>query len=350
MRNLRAVAPDANEFPEFDDDLREAFQRETELFIASQIREDRSVTNLLDADYTFVNERLARHYGLPRVYGSHFRRVTIERPERYGLLGHGSVLTVTSYATRTSPVVRGKWLLENILGAPPPAPPANVPALKENGEGGRVMSVRERMEEHRKNPVCASCHTQMDPLGFALENFDAIGKWRDRGEDGLPIDASGALPNGTKFDGPVALRHLLLSRRDAFAMSVAEKMLTYALGRGLSPTDRPALRRIMRDAAATDYRWSSVLLGIVKSTPFQMRTIYAMIITGKALPRRTVLRGLGAAVALPLLDSMVPAYAAVRTSAAAPRRRLGIVYVPHGAVMNGGRRRAREPDSSSPRR
>jgi hypothetical protein len=271
LRNMRAVAPDSSQFPEFDDNLRQAFQRETELFIESQLREDRSVVDLLSANYTFVNERLARHYGIPNVYGSHFRRVTFEDGIRGGLLGQGSVLTVTSYATRTSPVQRGKWLLENILGAPPPAPPANVPALKENNEGGKALSVRERMEEHRKNPVCASCHSRMDPLGFALENFDAIGKWRERGEDNALIDASGSLPDGTRFRGPVELRKLLLSRRDDFAMNVADKLLTYALGRGTEYYDRPALRRIMRDATP-DYRWSSIVLGIAASKPFQMRT------------------------------------------------------------------------------
>jgi mono/diheme cytochrome c family protein len=272
LRNMRAVAPDANEYPEFDDNLREAFQRETELLLEHEIGQDHSVTRLLDADYTFLNERLARHYGVPHVYGSHFRKVTLDRPERRGLLGHGSVLTVTSYATRTSPVVRGKWLLENMLGAPPPAPPDNVPALKENGEGdGEPTTVRQRMEEHRRNPVCASCHARMDPLGFALENFDAIGKWRESGEDRLPIDASGTLPDGTAFDGPVELRRLLVSRREAFVAAIAEKMLTYALGRGLDYTDRPALRRIVREASASDARWSSLVLAIVNSTPFQMR-------------------------------------------------------------------------------
>jgi hypothetical protein len=271
LRNLRAAAPDANEFPEFDDNLREAFQRETELLIESQLREDRGVVDLLTADYTFVNERLARHYGIPNVYGSHFRRVPVTQPERRGLLGHGSVLTVTSYSTRTSPVVRGKWLLENVLGAPPPPPPPDVPALQENDEAARPTSVRERMEAHRNNPVCASCHARMDPLGFALENFDAIGRWRTTGEDGRPIDASGVLPDGSSFDGPVALRELMLSRRDAFVMTVAERLLTYALGRGLEPHDRPALRAIVRDSAPAGSTWSALVRAIVTSPPFQMR-------------------------------------------------------------------------------
>ena len=271
LRNLRVVAPDVNAFPEFDDNLRQAFQRETELFLGSQIREDRSVADLLAADYTFVNERLARHYGIPNVYGNRFRRVTLVDEQRRGLLGQGSILTVTSYATRTSPVVRGKWLLENILGAPPPPPPPNVPELPEGDAGGQPASVRERMEQHRRNPVCASCHSTIDPLGFALENFDAIGKWRATGLDGEPIDASGTLPDGRAFVGPAGLRDLLLSRREEFVSTATEKLLTYALGRGLEYYDAPAVRAIMRDAAPNEYRWSSIILGIAKSTPFQMR-------------------------------------------------------------------------------
>jgi hypothetical protein len=271
LRNVQAAAPDVNAFPMFDDNLRQAFQRETELFLASQLRDDQSVTNLLTADYTFVNERLARHYGIPNVYGSHFRRVELADENRRGLLGHGSILMVTSYATRTSPVVRGKWLLENILGAPPPAPPPDVPDLPEQGDGGRAVSVRERMEKHRSNPACASCHAHMDPLGFALENFDAVGRWRTLSEGNTPIDASGALPDGTKFDGPAELRRLLAGRRDEFARAVIEKLLVYALGRGLEYYDMPTVRRIQRDAAAADYRWSALVQSIVQSTPFLMR-------------------------------------------------------------------------------
>jgi hypothetical protein len=246
-------------------------RRETEMFLDSIIREDRSALDLLRADYTFVNERLARHYGIPNVYGSHFRRVTLPDESRRGLLGQGSILMVTSYATRTSPVVRGKWLLENILGAPPPAPPPDVPDLPAAGEGGKAASVRERLERHRSNPVCASCHAQMDPLGFALENFDAVGRWRTTSEGNTPIDASGMLPDGTKFDGPAELRQLLISRRDEFVRTVIEKMLVYALGRGLEYYDMPTVRRIQRDAAAADYRWSALIQAIVQSTPFQMR-------------------------------------------------------------------------------
>jgi len=273
LRNVRGHAPDPNLFVEFDDNLREAFQRETELFVDSQLREDRSVVDLLRANYTFVNERLAKHYDIPNVYGSHFRRITFSDDRRAGLLGHGSILTVTSYAHRTSPVVRGKWLLENLLGAPPPPPPANVPALKENGEGSAPTSVRERLEAHRKNPVCASCHARMDPLGFALENFDAIGKWRSVDDTGKPIDASGVLPDGTAFTGPVEFRRALLARSEEMVFALTEKLLTYAIGRGLEYYDMPAVRAIVHRAAPSEYRWSAILLGIVQSTPFRMRMV-----------------------------------------------------------------------------
>jgi len=271
LRNVRLVSPDPYAFPEFDDNLRQAFARETELFLDSQFREDHSVLDLLTANYTFVNERLARHYGIPGVYGSHFRRVTLGDDNRRGLLGKGAILTVTSYANRTSPVLRGKWLLENILGAPPPPPPPNVPTLKENTVGSKPLSVRERLEEHRKDPVCASCHRVMDPLGFALENFDAIGKWRVSSEAGTPIDASGALGDGTPVDGPATLRDALLKHREEFVSTVTRKLLTYALGRGAEYYDEPAVREIVRDGARGDYRWSSLVLGIVKSVPFQMK-------------------------------------------------------------------------------
>jgi hypothetical protein len=270
LRNMPFISPDAEAFPEFDGNLREAFKLETELFVDSQLREDRPVVELLTADYTFLNERLAKLYGVPHVYGSHFRRVKITDDRRRGLLGHGSILSVTSYATRTSPVVRGKWLLENILGTPPPPPPANVPPLPENGDPGQApATVRARLEQHRTNPVCASCHAPMDPLGFALENFNGIGRWRTV-EAGTPIDASGTLPDGTKFDGPTELRRALLLQHDAFVRTATEKLLTYALGRGLEHYDMPAVRRIVRDAAP-DARWSAMILGIVRSVPFQMR-------------------------------------------------------------------------------
>ena len=271
LRNMQTVMPDKKEFPEFDENLREALVRETELFFESMLREDRGVFELLDAPYTFLNERLGRHYGIPNIYGSHFRRVNLDDERRRGLLGQGSILTVTSYANRTSPTLRGKFVLENILGAPPPPPPANVPSLKDRNESGKMLSVRKQLEEHRRNPVCAACHALMDPLGFALENFDALGKWRTvSGVTNVPIDASGVLPDGTQFNGPAELRQILLSRREEFVGVVAEKLLTYALGRGLEYYDQPAVRKIIMEAAP-DYHWSSMILGIVKSPPFQMR-------------------------------------------------------------------------------
>jgi mono/diheme cytochrome c family protein len=270
LRNLRRIVPNSNEFPDFDDNLRHAFQREAELFFNSIIREDRNVLDLINADYTFVNERLARHYGIPYVNGSHFRRVALTDDARKGLLGKGGVLTVTSHVDRTSPVVRGKWLMENILGTPPPPPPADVPPLKEKEEGQKPRTMRERMEEHRRNAVCANCHKPMDPLGFALENFDAIGAWRTT-EGGSAIDASGQLADGTSVDGVVTLRHALMSRPTVFVGTFTEKLLTYALGRGLSAHDMPVVRTIDREAARDDFRFSSIVLGIVRSVPFQMR-------------------------------------------------------------------------------
>jgi Protein of unknown function (DUF1592)/Protein of unknown function (DUF1588)/Protein of unknown function (DUF1585)/Protein of unknown function (DUF1587)/Protein of unknown function (DUF1595)/Cytochrome C oxidase, cbb3-type, subunit III len=272
LRNLRGVNPDLETFPNFDDNLREAFKRETELFFGSIIHEDRSVIDLLNADYTFVNERLAKHYGVPNVYGSQFRRISWpEDSPRRGLLGQGSILAVTSISTRTSPVQRGKWLLENVLGTPPNPPPANVPPLKENKTGAKQLSVRELMEAHRKNEPCAGCHKVLDPLGFALDNFDAVGEWRTVSESGEKIDASGVLADGTKVNGVADLRQALLSRPNVFAGTLTEKLLTYALGRGLEYYDMPAVRAVTRQAAANHYRFSSLILGIVESTPFQMR-------------------------------------------------------------------------------
>ena len=270
LRRMRTVTPDVNAFPDFDENLRGALLRETELFVESQLREDRSVVDLLDADYTFVNERLARHYGIPNVYGSRFRRVDLP-DERRGLLGHGSILTVTSPATRTSPVARGKWVLENVLGAPPPPPPPDVPDLPERAGDGRGASLRARLEAHRANPVCSSCHARMDPLGFALENFDAVGRWRAADAAGAPIDSSGVLPDGTAVTGSAGLRDMLLERREEFVTTVVEKLLTYALGRGVEHYDRPAVRAIVREAAPHDYRWSALILGVARSLPFQMR-------------------------------------------------------------------------------
>ena len=271
LRNVPALVPDENRFPDFGEGLRRAMQRETELFFESVMREDRGVLDLLTADYTFVNERLARHYGIPNVYGSHFRRVTLEDDARRGLLGHGSILAATAYPTRTSPVLRGKWVLENLLGTPPPLPPPDVPSLEETTGDGRTLSMREAMEQHRANPVCASCHKLMDPPGFALEQFDAVGKYRERNEANAPIDASGVLPDGTEFAGAAGLRDALLERPGLFVTTLTEKLMTYALGRGVEHYDAPAIRSVTRDAGQHEYRFSSIILGIVKSMPFQMR-------------------------------------------------------------------------------
>lgn len=266
LRNLKGTAPDQQIFPDFDDNLREAFQRETEIFVGSIMREDHSVVDLLNADYTFVNERLAKHYGIPNVYGDYFRKVAIPNPARRGLLGQGSVLTVSSYANRTSPVLRGKWVLTNIMGTPPPPPPPNVPPLKEISSG----TMRQRMEEHRANPACGACHKVMDPLGFSLENFDAIGAWRTS-DQGAPIDASGVLADGTKIDGPSDLLNLLAARPEQFVRTLSTMLTTYALGRGTEYYDMPVIRRIARDAEKQNYRFSALVLGIVNSAPFQMK-------------------------------------------------------------------------------
>jgi mono/diheme cytochrome c family protein len=274
LRNLKNQQPNSSEFPDFDDNLRQAFQRETELFFESIMREDRNVIDLIRADYTFVNERLAKHYRIPNIFGSHFRRVTLRDETRRGLLGQGSVLTVTSHADRTSPVLRGKWILDNLLGAPPPNPPANVPPLDEsNRPNGKVLTMRERMEQHRASPGCAVCHRIMDPIGLALENFDAVGAWRTRdgGMRGSPIDASGELMDGTKVNGVVTLRQALLRQPEIFVGTMVEKLLIYALGRGLTHFDMPVVRAIVRQAGQRDYRFSALVLGIVNSTPFQMR-------------------------------------------------------------------------------
>jgi len=270
LRNLPATQRDQGEFPNFDDNLRVAFAKETELFFGSILHEDRSVLDLMNADYTFVNERLAKQYGIPDIYGSRFRRVTLKDDARRGLLGQGSILTVTSYPNRTSPVLRGKWILENILGTPVPAPPPNVPPLKENSEGSAQKSMRELMEQHRANPACASCHKIMDPLGFSLENFDATGKYRTREKAG-PIDASGQLADGTKVNGPVDLRRALMRHPEQFVNTFTEKLLTYALGRGLEYYDMPVVRTIAKTAAAHEYRFSSIVAGIVESAPFEMK-------------------------------------------------------------------------------
>ncbi len=271
LRNISGSLPSDVLFPDFGESLRQDFVRETEMFFDSILREGRGVTDLLTADHTFLNERLARHYGIPGVYGSDFRRVSLADGNRRGLLGQGSILTVTSYPDRTSPVGRGKWVLENVLGTPPPPPPPNVPELEPAEDTGRVLAMRERMEQHRENPVCASCHRVMDPLGLALENFDAIGRWRGHMPGGGVIDASGVMPDGTAFDGPAELRDLLVRDEEQFATVVTEKLLIYALGRGIEYYDAPAVRRIVRGSAAGDYRLASLVVGVVQSTPFRMR-------------------------------------------------------------------------------
>ena len=270
LRNLKNANPDLGAFPDFDDNLRQAMKEETELFFDSIMREDRSVMDLLNADYTFVNERLARHYGMPNIYGSRFRRVQVPNEARRGLLGQASILTVTSYPNRTSPVERGKWILTNLLGVPPQPPPPNIPPLPDSGADGKVVSLRQRMERHRANAVCAGCHRVMDPIGFAMENFDGIGRWRAK-EDGAAIDASGTLFTGAKLDGVNALRQEMTKRPEVFVGVLTERMLTYAVGRGLEYYDMPAVRTILRDARSTDYRFSSIVLGVARSVPFQMK-------------------------------------------------------------------------------
>ena len=342
LRDLRGVVPDPDLFPEFDENLREAFRQETELFLDSQIRANLGIAELLTADYTFVNERLAKHYQLPGIYGSRFRRVTLDgTSHRGGLLGQGSLLTVTSYPNRTSPVLRGKWLLENILGTPPPPPPPDVPALKDKGVNGERQSVRERLQEHRKNAVCATCHSQMDPLGFALEQFDAVGQYRTLDEARTPIDASGSLPGGA----PVRR-----SARPAVRPAGPPRAVRrHRLGAVAVVRARPR-RRILRPpgAAPNRARRRRRRLPLVvhhhrhhREHALSDAESRIMIITKKAIARRTVLRGLGASLALPLLDSMVPAMVAAAQTAAKPVKRLGVVYVPerHGdEAVDAGRR------------
>jgi mono/diheme cytochrome c family protein len=274
LRNLEAkVVPDLLMFPDFDDNMRKGFRTETQMFFGYILRQDRSTLDLLNADYTFVDERLARHYGIKGVYGPQFRRVKLTDPNRRGLLGQGSILAMTSVATRTSPVYRGKYVLSTFLNTPPPPAPPNVPSLDESNKDSKVpKTVRAQLELHRKNQPCASCHRVIDPPGFALENFDSVGQWRDKGADGAPLDVAGTLADGSQVNGPVALREAIASRPDAFVTVVTEKMLTYALGRGLEPDDMPVVRRIVKKAAQNDYQLSSIVMGIVESAPFQMRT------------------------------------------------------------------------------
>jgi hypothetical protein len=270
LRNLDSITPDGRLFPDFDDNLRQAMRRETELMFTEILREDRTVLDLLRADHTFLNERLAKHYEIPHIYGSHFRRVALgPDSQRGGLLRHGSVLTVTSYATRTSPVIRGKWVLENLLGTPPPPPEPDVPAL-DDSQVSESLPIRERLAAHRNKPACASCHEFIDPPGFALENYDAVGRWRER-EAGQPVDNSGGLPDGSRFNGVAGIEEGLLARPEIFVSALAEKLLTFALGRGVEPSDGPAVRAVLRAAKADNYRLSAIILGIVNSTPFTMR-------------------------------------------------------------------------------
>jgi hypothetical protein len=270
LQNLKDVQPEAFVYPNFDKNLGESMRRETELLFDSIVHEDRNILDLLTARYTFVDELLAKHYGIPNVLGSRFRRVTVTDENRFGVLGHAGILTLTSVSNRTSPVQRGKWVMIALLGTPPPPPPANVPPLKETGENEKIQSVREKMEQHRKNEPCRSCHQLMDPIGLALENFDGIGAWRGK-DGGLPVDASGRMFDGTKLEGPVSLRNAILSHSDALVGNFTEKLLAYALGRVVDYRDMPMVRSIERDAESDNNRFSSFVLGIVKSIPFQMR-------------------------------------------------------------------------------
>jgi hypothetical protein len=270
LRNLDAITPDGRLFPDFDDNLRQTMRRETELLFEETLRGNRSVLELLKADHTWLNERLAKHYGVPHVYGPRFRRVDVgPASARGGLLRHGSILTVTSYATRTSPVIRGKWVLENLVGTPPPPPLPDVPALDDNTVAAG-LPVRARLAEHRKNAACASCHNVIDPVGFAFEHYDAVGRWRDR-EEGHPVDDSAGLPDGSRFSGVAGLEAGLLRRPDVFVGTLTEKLLTFALGRGVGPADGPAVRRVVRAGRAAGYRPSAIIEAIVTSDPFLMR-------------------------------------------------------------------------------
>jgi hypothetical protein len=275
LRKAETFQPDLIVHPEFDENLRDAFVTEAQLFVDSQVRADRSVIELVTADYSFLNERLARHYGIPNVYGERFRRVTFGDGVRGGVLGLGGLLMVTSYPDRTAPVSRGLWVLDSLLGMPPPPPPGDVPDLQEAGDDGRKRSMREQMEAHRRNPACAACHVRMDPLGFAMEQFDAIGRWRTM-TAGQPIHPSAAFPDGTVIDGVRGVRTLVTGRRELFVETFTSKMLMYALGRRVDYRDQPAIRKIAREAAAQDHRWSAIIAGIVRSAPFRMTTAPAL--------------------------------------------------------------------------
>jgi hypothetical protein len=271
LRNLDSITPDGRLFPDFDENLRQAFRAETTSLFENMMRDDRSILELLRTDRTWLNQRLAQHYGIPSIYGERLREVKLDPAHhRGGLLRHGSLLTVTSYATRTSPVIRGNWILRNLLGTPPPPQPPQVPALEENPVSAS-LPMRERLAQHRSNATCASCHNLMDPVGFALENYDAVGRWREA-EDGRPVDATGGMPDGSQFVGVEGLEQGMLKRPDVFVSTLAEKLLTFAVGRGIDPNDAPAVREIVRRAAKEDFRFSELIVSIVASTPFQMRT------------------------------------------------------------------------------
>ncbi len=343
LQELDKITPDPPLYPYFDHTLATAMAAETRLFFENLVREDRSVLELLTADYTFVNERLAAHYGITNVSGTAFRRVALPEGRR-GVLGHASILTLTSIADRTSPVLRGKWVLEVMFGTPPPPPPPDVPDLEPARSGGKLLTVRERMEEHRASPACNSCHRVIDPLGLALEHFDVTGRYRIK-DQGQPIDASGELYDGTKIDGLLGLRDVLLDRKDMVLQSFTENLMTYALGRRIEATDMPTVRAIVRAAAEQDYRISAFITAVIgqhSSARVQMRAIRtlrlgarqetAMFISKTHIPRRTVLRGMGATIALPLLDAMVPAGVALAQTAAASKTRLACIESVHGTA------------------
>jgi hypothetical protein len=270
LRNLKQTEKNQELFPQFDESLRKDFQKETELFLGSIFQDDRSILDLFRADYKFLNERLAHHYGIPGIYGNRFRKVSVTDENKQGLLAQGAILAITSYPNRTSPVLRGKWVLQNIMAAPPPPPPTVIPALKESDDNGKVLSMRQAIEKHRANPVCQVCHNRMDPIGFGLENFNPIGQWRDE-DAGSPVDSSGVLPDGSKFQGPSQLQKALLSKSTVIVSAFTQKLLTYAMGRDLAYYDMTAVRKIVHDSADSDYKFSIIVSGIVNSLPFQMR-------------------------------------------------------------------------------
>ena len=340
-RNLDSITPDPKKFPEWGPELRDSMKTETRMFFESILRENRPLSEFLDAKYTFLDERLAKHYGIEGVSGGTFRRVELTTDQRGGLLSQASILSISSYPTRTSPVIRGKYLLQNFLGAPPPAPPPDVPTLDEEAVGN-AGSLRQQLEKHRSNATCASCHNRMDVLGFGLENYDAIGKWRTM--DGkFPVDVSGTFPNGKSFSTPAEMKVLLKEELPDFARCIIEKMLTYSLGRGLEKYDRKTIDEIGRRLSASGYQFQTLISEIVQSLPFQSRRGEALLnersseteggcktmIMRKALPRRTFLKGMGTAIALPFLDAMTPALASSRIPGQAPVR-MGFVYVPNG--------------------